>query len=248
MSLPARAPKEKTVAGRFADTRWSLVMVARDGQEQDAAQALGMLCEAYWQPLYAYLRRAGHAPHDAEDLVQGFLARVVERGIVGEAEAVRGKFRSFLIGCLEHFLANEWRREHRLKRGGGAEALPLHDPAVAARVEASLGKADDPRTAFERAWALTVLDRALERVRVECDTESATRFEVLKPFLTAPRGDLPLDEAAARLKVSLAALKSMVHRLRVRYRELVRAELRETVLTESDVDEELRHLREVLSR
>jgi RNA polymerase sigma-70 factor (ECF subfamily) len=240
-------PKNPTLAGRFTDTRWSLVMVARDGEEGDAATALAKLCEAYWQPLYAYLRRAGHAPHDAEDLVQGFLARVVERRIVGEADAVRGKFRSFLIGCLEHYLANEWRREHRVKRGGGEEALPLHDPAVAARVEASLGKADDPRMAFERAWALTVLDRALERVRAECDTFNAARFEVLKPFLTSARGDTPLAEAAQRLGVSLAAMKSMVHRLRDRYRELVRAELRETVLTESDVEEELQHLRNVLA-
>src|SRR5262245_53538314 len=240
-------PRNPPTAGQFAETRWSIVLEARKGAERDTSAALSWLCEAYWQPLYAYLRRSGHAPHDAEDIVQGFLVHVIERSLVEKVDAARGRFRSFLLGCLENFLANEWRRGHALKRGGGFETLTLHDPVVAARVESELTTIADPRAAFEQTWALTVLERALERVRVECDAENAGRFEILKPFLTAPRGEFSLDEAAGRLGVSLAALKSIVHRLRARYRELVRAELRETVAAENEVDEELRHLRSVLA-
>lgn len=241
------AAKPVTTAVRFADTRWSLMLAARGGREREAGAALAWLCEAYWQPLYAYIRRAGHTAHDAEDLVQGFLARLIDRGDLLEADAARGRFRSYLIACLEHYLTDEWRKEHRQKRGGGAPVVPLHDPAVTARVEASLTNAADPRAAYERSWALTVLDRALEVLRGECDAEGVARFEVLKSFLTGGRGELPLAAAAEQLGVSVAAVKSMVHRLRARYRELIRAELRETVSTESDVEEEMQNLRAVLA-
>ena len=219
-------------------------MLAAGGAETpEARAAIAQLCRTYWYPLYLFIRRTGRTAPDAEDLVQSFFAALLERGSMAEAEMSRGRFRSFLLGRLDHFLIDDWRRARREKRGGGGTLLSLDDPAIEARVQRELTHEHTPATLFDRAWAATLLDRAVARVGEECDGESdAGRFEVLKGFLVGGRGETPLAEAARALGLSLAAVKSVVHRLRARFREVLREEIAQTVEHGDQVDEELRWL------
>jgi RNA polymerase sigma-70 factor (ECF subfamily) len=237
----ASHPSEPTHAGHFVTTRWSVVLATRD--DKGSHEALTWLCERYWLPLYAFVRSRGHSPEDAKDLVQGFFQRFLARNLAHEADSQRGRFRSFLLGCLNHYLSEENKRSHRLKRGGGREFLRIDDTAVEARVEAELTDARPPEAAFDRQWAVAVMDHSLERLRAECEADGRNgRFEVLKPYLTEGVGDAPQAELADRLKVSVTAVKLIVHRLRKRYREIVREEVAETVASAEDIDAELRHL------
>jgi RNA polymerase sigma-70 factor (ECF subfamily) len=215
------------------------------------------LCERYWFPLFAYVRRLGHPAQDAEDLVQGFFAHFIGAGILARADVERGRFRSFVLGCLNHFLAHEWQRGQRLKRGGGALVFSLDEEQAEARFALELADEEEtearlarelvdeaaPDRAYDRAWAHTLLDRVTAQLRSECEEgEKAGRFEVLQSFLAGERGEVSFAEAAASLGLTVAATKSVVHRLRTRYRELIRAEVRETVASDEEVDDELRHL------
>jgi RNA polymerase sigma-70 factor (ECF subfamily) len=232
---------EATRGGYFVTTRWSVVLATRD--EKRSHEALTWLCERYWLPLYAYVRSRGHTPDDAKDLVQGFFERFLSRDLAQEANAERGRFRSFLLGCLNHYLSEEHKRTHRLKRGGGHEFIRLDDPIVEARVEAELTDARQPEAAFDRQWAVALMDYSLERLRLECEADGRNgRFEVLKPCLTEAAGDASQAELAAKLKVTVTAVKLIIHRLRRRYREIVREEVAETVAGTDEVDAELRHL------
>lgn len=230
-------------ARAFCTTHWSVVLRLGQGNAAEADQALANLCENYWYPLYAYVRGRGHEVAEAEDLVQGFFERMLERRFLTEADAARGRFRSFLLGCLNHYLANEWRRGQRMKRGAGLDFISLHDPDAEARLTAELATDASPERAYDRLWAVALLDRVMARLRAECaEAGRAERFELLQPFLVGARGDLPLAAAAAQLGFSLPAMKSTVHRMRQRYKELVREEIADTVERPEDIEEELRYL------
>ncbi|MGH9660226.1 MAG: RNA polymerase sigma factor [Bryobacteraceae bacterium] len=225
---------------RFATTQWKVVLEARDGTESQARLALELLCHAYWFPLYAYVRSRGHAADQARDLTQAFFADLLGRNFLGAIDRSKGRFRSFLLASLEHFLSHERDKANALKKGGGAEPISLDaaDAETHYRMEP-----DDPVTpelVFERRWGMTVMERTMERLRAEY-ADQPDRFEQLKPCLT---GDNPEGYAgiAATLGTTETAVKAAVHRLRRRYGQLLREEIAETVSSPTEVDEELRHL------
>lgn len=219
---------------RFATTQWSLVLAA--GASDDAA--LADLCALYWQPVFAFIRRSGYASDAAQDLTQGFFTRLIEKRDLADADRTRGRFRSFLLAACRHFLANERDRERAQKRGGGQVALPIDD---------AMGEGtESPEQVYERQWALALLDKVLDDVRDDYVRKGKTHlFDRLRPFLTADDTDRHAD-AALDLGMSLAAVKVAVHRLRKRYRDALRRRIADTVVAETDIDDELRHLLSVL--
>lgn len=216
-------------------------MAATAGDSTQARRALEHLCATYWYPLYAFVRREGHGADDAQDLTQEFFARLLEKNWLDAVDRERGKFRSFLLAAMRHFLANEWDRARRLKRGGGQVILSLDAESAESRY--ALEPAD-PATAdriFERRWALTLLEQVLNRLRKEfAGAGRGKLFDELKSALTGEK--VPYAEIAARLNLNEGAVRVAVHRLRLRYRDLVRAEIAETVATEDEVDAEVQHL------
>ncbi|MHC4550997.1 MAG: RNA polymerase sigma factor [Planctomycetota bacterium] len=206
-----------------------------------ARQALEELCRAYWYPLYAFVRYRGYSSHDAQDLTQSFFVRILETGGFATADPERGRFRSYLLGAMKHFLANEWHRARALKRGGGVTFLDLDALDPEARYARAPARSTDPEAGFDREWAQESIARALEKLRAESEARGrGERFEALKGSLM---GEEPArSETAARLGMTEGAVKVAVHRLRKRYRELLRAEIAETVSDPSDVDDEMRHL------
>jgi RNA polymerase sigma factor (sigma-70 family) len=242
--MPAPESSERVTAAtgaQFHQTRWSIVLAARGSDAAQARDALGKLCAAYWYPLYAFVRRQGHGAHDAEDLTQGFFARLLEKDWLGGVDRERGRFRSWLLAALKHFLANEWDKARARKRGSGHAPLSI-DAAVGESRYAH--EPTDNATAdklYDRRWALTLLEQVLARLRAEFSAAGkAELFEALKPTLTGEKA--PYAGIAARLGMSEGAVKVAVHRLRDRYRDLIRAEIAETVETDAEVDDELRHL------
>jgi len=227
----------------FATTHWSVVLAARGKDAADSLEALEKLCRAYWYPLYAYVRRLGHAPADAQDLTQEFFARLLARDYLRAADPQKGHFRTFLLVALKRFLANEWRRARTDKRGGRVTHLPL-DTELAEHLYQTEPAADLPADRiYERRWALTLLDRTMARLRGEFTAAGkAGEFDRLKGFLTADKTSFNYAAAAADLGVSEGAARVAVHRLRRRFREVFRQEVAQTVATAEDVDEELRHL------
>ena len=246
--MPTRPQRPATTnqPKQFAPTRWSLVLHAQKSGGSSSEDALAELCRAYWLPLFGYLRGRGHDPHAAEDLVQGFFEEVLEDSTFEKADPERGQFRTFLLTCLHNYVARQHRHDQRQKRGGGARLLPLDvdaDEAEARYARELTDTSGTPEEHFDRLWALTLLDRALQRLRAEHEGEAASRrFDVLQPFVSGARGDLPLEEAAAKLGLSVQAIKSAVFRLRKRFGEIVREELREIVERDADVQDELRYL------
>ncbi len=234
---------------KFTVTRWSLVLAAGRPGAGDSTTALAWLCERYWFPLFAFARERGSSPAEAEDAVQSFFEEILTGPILRNADAERGRFRSFMLGCFSHFLAHERRRGQRFKRGGGAERISLDQEGAESRLQRELVDGRSPALDFDRAWALTLLDRVMDHLRVECDGDGKDgRFAVLQTFIQGERGEVPLTDAAARLGLSLPAVKSIIHRLRQRFRELVRAEIRETVSSDDAVPAELEHLFAALGR
>ena len=228
--------------GRFVTTRWTLVNAAGHGAESDG-DALAELCQAYWPPLYAYLRRHGHDREEAQDLTQGFFARLLERRDIRMADPVRGRFRSFLLTALKRYVINEHERETSLKRGGRTTRLSLDFDAVE-RAEAVAPRTDDrPDRLFDRRWAGISLDRALQRLRGEYhQSGKGAVADALLPYLT-DAGDLPsYDTVAAGLGLTEGAVKVAVHRLRQRFGAVLRLEIAETILDPGDVDDEVREL------
>ncbi len=247
--MPTRPQRRATSTAQpkqFAPTRWSLVLHSQKAGESGGEEALAELCRAYWLPLFGYLRGRGHDPHAAEDLVQGFFEEVLEQRTFAKADPERGQFRTFLLSCLLNYVARQHRHDQRQKRGGGARLLPLDvdaDEAEARYARELTDTSGTPEEHFDRLWALTLLDRALQRLRSEHEGEAASkRFDVLQPFVSGARGDIPMEEAAARLGLSVQAIKSAVFRLRKRFGEIVREELRELVERDADVQDELRYL------
>jgi RNA polymerase sigma-70 factor (ECF subfamily) len=244
-------PAPHPPAGFFAPTRWTVIQRAR-GDSAEARQALGELCEAYWTPVFRFLRGQGRDEDTARELTQEFFARVLARGSLQGAEPGRGRFRSYLLGAVKHFLADCRDHEQRLKRGGGAQIAPLDasgptGTAPALQVPDPAATPDD--RLFDHAWALAVMERALISLGSEyARQDRAAHFEALKPWLQGEAPGLSQAEAAARLGMNESALKVAIHRLRKRFREAVRAELAQTVAAETEVDEELGYLVEVLAQ
>jgi len=227
----------------FVTTHWSLVVSAGRNDTPHARDALEKLCRSYWFPIYAFVRRQGHGPHDAQDLTQEFFARLLEKKQLAGADPARGRFRSFLLASLKHFLANEWDKANAQKRGGGQVLIPID----AATAETSCGfEPADNLTAdiiFERRWALTLLEHVLGRLRAEYVRDGKENlFEQLKPTLTEASRTVAYSEIATRLGTTEGAVKVAVHRLRQRYRELLRAEIADTVANPGEVDDEIRNL------
>jgi RNA polymerase sigma-70 factor (ECF subfamily) len=233
----------------FVTTHWSLVLSARDKQSPQSDIALEKLCRAYWYPLYAYVRRCGHSKEDAEDLTQAFFARLLEKNFLDAAEQERGRFRSFLLVALKRFLANEWDRARAQKRGGGQTHVPLDTEFAERKFQTEfMAEEISPDRAYERRWALTLLEQTMARLRAEFEQSGKiNEFEQLKIFLTADKREIPYTTVADELKMNENALRVAVHRLRKRYRELFREEIAHTLAEGEDIDTELRYLLAVLS-
>lgn len=230
---------------QFGDTRWSVVLAAQTGDEADARAALAELCGAYWYPLYAFVRRSGHPPEEAEDLTQDFFARLLEKDWLAEVDRAKGRFRAFLLAAMKHFLANEWRRAQARKRGGGTIAVPLD---AEERYACEPADAFTPETLYERRWALTVIENVFAALRAEMERAGKRElFETLKDMLSPDARHISYAEAGARLGLSEDAVKMTVYRLRKRYRDLLRAHIAATVGTSGEIDEEIRDLFRVFS-
>ncbi len=233
----------------FVTTRWSVVLTAGRSDTLHAQAALEKLCQTYWYPLYAYVRRRGHSPEDAQDLTQAFFARLLERNWVGRADQQKGRFRSFLLSAMNHFLSDEWDKARAQKRGGGLPSVPLQFDTAETRYGHEPADSVTPEQNFERRWALTLLDEVLRRLRAEYEQERRGElFAVLHPCLVGDRTAQPYAELAVKLGVSEGTVKAAVHRLRQRYRQLLRDEIAQTVAEPGEVDEELHHLFAVLAR
>ena len=228
----------------FATTHWTVVLAAgRRRTAPEADRALEELCRTYWYPLYAYVRRQGHSKEDAEDLTQGFFARFLERNYLEGLSSEKGRFRAFLLAALKHFLANEHDRAGRQKRGGGVAPLSLDWQDADARYQIDPADQLSPDKLYDRAWATTLLEQVIARLREECAAEGKGQiFEQLKPFLTMGKSDIPYAQAAASLGLNEGAARVAVHRLRKRYRELLRQEIAQTLSEPADLEEELRAL------
>ena len=227
----------------FVTTHWSVVVAAGQADTGRARDALARLCQTYWHPLYAYVRRVGYSPHDAQDLTQEFFARLLAKNFLADADETRGRFRSFLLASFKHFLANEWDKARALKRGGGQIPIPID--VATAETSCHFEPADETTAEkiYERRWALTLLDRVLRRLREEYTAGGREKlFEALKPTLTEASRTVRYAEIAVRLGTSEGAVKVAVHRLRQQYRELLRAEIADTVASPEEVDDELRNL------
>ena len=230
-------------AGQFALTRWSVVLAAGRSESTEAHHALEELCQAYWQPIYAFVRREGHSPEDAQDLTQEFFARLLQKNYLQAVDRSKGRFRSFLLASVKHFLANEWDKARAQKRGGQKVVVPIDGVSAETSYAVEPVERLTPEKIFERRWALTLLNAVMAELRVEYQREGKTAlFEELKPTLTGD-GQLPgYAELARRLRTSEGAVKVAAHRLRRRYRELLRAEIAQTVTSPEEVDEEIRAL------
>jgi len=230
-------------AANFALTHWSVVVAAGRSDSTQARTALEKLCRNYWPPIYAFVRRQGHSPHDAQDLTQEFFARLLARKSLADVDRAKGRFRSFLLASLKHFLANEWDKARAEKRGGGQVLIPMD--ARAAESSCGIDPADNltAEKIFERRWALILLEQVLQQLREEYVHDGKEElFEQLKVTLTEASRSVPYAEVAARLNMSEGAVKVAVHRLRQRYRERLRAKIAQTITSPTKVKKKIRTL------
>jgi RNA polymerase sigma factor (sigma-70 family) len=231
---------------QFPTTRWTLVVAAGDPHRKEARSALVDLCENYWYPLYAYLRRRGYSADEAQDLTQEFFVRVLEGRYLDRADPEKGRFRAFILTSLKFFVADEEDRHRARKRGGGV-LVPLEFSSGEERYQREPSHGETPERVFERRWALSLLDRVVERLRNEFVHHGRPEhFERLKVFLLG-QSDAPYAALAREMNTSEGALKVAIHRLRKRYREVFRQEIADTVVDPADVDSELRYLAAVLT-
>jgi RNA polymerase sigma-70 factor (ECF subfamily) len=227
----------------FATTHWTVVLAAGKRHTPQSDGALEDLCRTYWFPLYAYVRRRGHNKEDAEDLTQAFFARFLEKNYLAGLSAERGRFRAFLLAALKHFLANEWDKSQAKKRGGGAANLSLDWQTADTTFQVAAVNEPGPDQAFDREWALALLAKVIGRLQTECAADGKAKlFGQLKIFLTAGKGTLSHADAANDLGMDETAVRVAVHRLRKRYRALLRDEISQTLADESLVDEEMQAL------
>ena len=235
-------------AAQFATTHWSVVLAAGDGASPRSKEALEKLCRTYWYPLYAYVRRLGNDKEVAKDLTQAFFARLLEKNYLGQVDRLKGRFRSFLLGALKHFLADEWDKARAQRRGGGTPLFSLDDDTAENRYRLEPVDEKSPDKLFDRRWALLTLEQAANRLRKEYhDTGKGELLGQLQGFLSGDLEASSYGQAAARLGMTENTLKSYVHRLRLRNRELLREVIADTVASAKQVDEELRDLHAVLA-
>jgi RNA polymerase sigma factor (sigma-70 family) len=232
---------------QFAATRWSIVLAAGHRSSPDSSRALESLCQTYWYPLYAYVRRRMPDAHEAQDLTQAFFASLLERNALEAADRERGRFRSFLLTAFQNFLVDEWDKSRAQKRGGGLRSIPLNLDSGESRY--SLEPVDElsPELLYEKQWALTFLDHVLSRLGAEFAARGKEQqFQALKPFLAGGNDPNSYEIAARELGVSEAAARVALHRARRRYRDILRGEIAETVAGPQEVDDEIRQLRAAL--
>lgn len=241
VSPPSEFGEKRSTSGgaRFETTHWSMVLKAGQG----ADEALVKLCRNYWLPLYAYTRRRGHGAHDAQDLTQGFFFHLLENRGIATVAPERGRFRSFLLVALKHYLDNEWHKNRAQKRGGGQAFVSWDDLRVEEREDFEPQDELSPEKMFDRRWALTLLERAMKQLEKECVAgKKGELFERLKGHLTGDGEGMPYKDLAKELGMSEGALKVALHRLRRRFGELVRDQIERTVSDPGEVDDEIRHL------
>jgi RNA polymerase sigma factor (sigma-70 family) len=245
MSMTAsseRSPASKVA--RFGTAQWSVVLKATQGAEE----ALLKLCQTYWPPLYAYIRRRGHTVHEAQDLTQAFFAQVLENHGLRNVSPEKGRFRSFLLVTLKHFLDNEWHKGRTFKRGGGQILISWDELKPDERELLGPSHEMTPERLFNRRWALMLLERVMNRLRVECEAAHKDQlFESLKDYLTGEAPEKSYRQIACELKMTEGAVKVTVHRLRRRFGELVRAQIAQTVASPEEIDDEIRQLFAALS-
>jgi DNA-directed RNA polymerase specialized sigma24 family protein len=241
-SSPSAGPPG-AVGARFQTTQWSLVVAAGQGGSPTAEQALARLCALYWYPVFAFVRRKGHSPEDAQDLTQGFFARLIEKGDLGDADRSRGRFRTFLLTACQHYLANERDRELARKRGGGIAPVPIDAAVAERRYQRAFAHDETPERVYDRQWSLTLLDGVFETLRDEyASNGKAEMFVRLKEFVNADEDAGTHADAARELGTTAGAVKVAVHRMRKRFREELLRSVADTLGPGQDVDEEIRQL------
>lgn len=235
-----QSEKNVSGAGRFATTHWSVVLQAGQPKDPGYKQALEALCRSYWFPLYAYLRRNGYNNQQAEDYTQAFFCRLLEKHVIGMADSKRGKFRSFLLSTLKHFLSDEYDRAQAQKRGGGRKLLSIDFTAAENQYALEPAYSLSPEKLFDKSWALTVLERTMSRLKAELTAQNKQDlFDHLKIYLTSEKDSIPYREKAAEMNLTEGNVRTAVHRLRRRYRKLLRDEIAQTVTADNQVDEEI---------
>lgn len=245
MTSPATSSAARRI---FPNTRWSVVLAATQGPSAESAAALEAICRAYWYPLYAYVRRSGQSPHDAQDLTQEFFCRLLEKRWLDTADRDEGKLRTFLIVALKHFMAKEWRRATAQRRGGGQSQVPF-DTAFAESRYASEVASLAAEDAFDQQWALTLLELTVNRLHGEfVAAGKVDDFDALKNCFMADRGMIDYASVAEQLGVNEGAARVAVHRLRKRFRQVYREEIAQTLTDGADADDEIRHLAAALAR
>jgi RNA polymerase sigma-70 factor (ECF subfamily) len=231
----------------FATTHWTMVLNAGRSDSLRARDALTQLCQTYWYPLYAYIRRRGDSAADAEDLTQGFFARLLELNSLADVRREKGKFRSFLLASLNHYLSDQWDRQRAQKRGQG-QCISLEAAEAEARWSREPADTLTPEKLFERKWAVTLLEVSVQRLQREYESAGkGPLFMALRFSIVGEKPDEPYAKLATDLGLSEPALRVAVHRLRQRYRQLLRAEIAQTVATEAEVNGEIRHLYRALA-
>jgi RNA polymerase sigma-70 factor (ECF subfamily) len=239
---------ERVVPRIFATTHWSVIAAAGEGASEASHHALEKLCAVYWYPIYVYVRRRGYGPEDAQDLTQEFFAQLIAKEHLRLADSNKGKFRSFLLATLNFFLAREWSRAHRQKRGGHYKFVSLDEHMPEELYEFEPPHNDSPEKNFQRQWALTVLKQAMDALERECaETGKSALFREVKPVLSGEPEGVSYATLGHRLSMTESALRVAIHRLRHRYGELLRAEVSRTLEPNGEVEEELRHLAYALS-
>jgi DNA-directed RNA polymerase specialized sigma24 family protein len=250
MSLDGRIATTTSPPGKdiFVTTRWTVVLEAGRKSSPHSDRALADLCQQYWYPLYAYVRRRCQSREDAEDLTQGFFAKFLEKNYLEGLSAERGKFRAFLLAALKHFLANEWDKAGRQKRGGGVQHLALDWQQADERFHVEPPDHATPDRLFDREWALALLERVIQRLQAECAVEGrAELFAQARGYLMVGEAAIPYAQAVMELGMDEGAVRVAVHRLRKRYRALLRGEIAQTVNDPAQVKEELKSLQAALA-
>jgi RNA polymerase sigma-70 factor (ECF subfamily) len=244
-----RASGQPALPPAFVTTHWSVVLKAGRPDTTQARAALAKLCQTYWYPLYAYVRRRGHSAHDAQDLTQEFFARLLEGNWIAGAERDKGRFRSFLLMIMGRFLANEWDKARTLRRGGNVQIVSLAPDTAETRYAREPADTATPEQAYEKQWALTLLDEVLRQLRDDYERDGkGALFDTLKPTLIGSRETQPYAVLAGEMGMTEGAVKVAVSRLRERYRERIKTEIAHTVASPAEADSELRHLFRILAR
>jgi len=244
---PSEPSPDRLGARVFATTHWSIVLAAGQADSERQSEALEKLCQAYWYPLYAYVRRRGYAPEDAKDLTQGFFATFLEKGYLNRADQGRGRFRTFLLTSIENFLHGAHDRACAQKRGGGKPVFSLDEIIAEGRYQREPEAELTAAKVFEKRWAATLLEEVLRKLRAEyAERGRLELFDQLKPHLWREEDAVPYARLSSELHMTVNALKSTVHRLRRHYRELLREEIAHTVADANEVDDEIRYLMRVL--